>query len=330
MSRTIAIVGSGSWGMALANHLGEKGNKVKVWSFSEEEKDIINNEHTCKFIPNMKVNENVYCYTDIKEVVVDSSMILHVTPSKFTRETFIKYKEYVLDKPIIICSKGIEAETLSTLDKVILSELPSARVAVLSGPSYAEELVNHIPTAVILASKDEKILEEIPDIFSNEYLRVYKSTDITGVEVGGTFKNIIALCVGIASELNMGINAQAALITRGLAEIARLGVKMGAMNETFYGLSGLGDIILTCTSDESRNRRAGKLIGKGLSLEEIKSQIGMTIESIDNIEVAKKLLEKYNLDMPIINAAYKVLNNKLDPKEAVKQLMTRSLKFEIE
>lgn len=328
MNRTIAVIGSGCWGMALANHLAEKGNNVKVWSFLEEEKDIINNQHTCKFMPEMKVNENVYCYTDIKEVVTDSSVILHVTPSKFTRNVFNQYKEYVLDKPVIICSKGIESETLSTLDKVILSEFPSARVAVLSGPSYAEELVNHVPTAIILASKDEKILEEVPEIFSNEYLRVYKSTDITGVEIGGTFKNIVALCVGIASELNMGVNSQAALITRGLSEIAKLGVAMGAEKDTFYGLSGLGDIILTCTSDESRNRRAGKLIGKGLSLEETKKQIGMTIESIDNIEVAKKLMEKYNVDMPIVDSAYQILNKGVNPKEVAKQLMTREIKFE--
>ena len=330
MNRTVAIIGSGSWGVALGNHLGEMQNKVKIWSFSEEEKDYINNKKTCMFIPDMVINENIVCSNDIKEVVENSDFILHVTPSKFTRSTFKLYKDYVGNKPIIICSKGLENDTLTTLDDVILSEKPDARIAALSGPSYATEVINHIPTAIILASKDEEILKNIPELFSNEYMRVYKSTDVKGVEIGGAFKNIIAFCAGICAELNLGTNAQSALITRGLAEIARLGTKMGAELSTFYGLSGLGDLILTCSSDESRNRRAGRLIGKGMSKEEAQKEIGMTIESIDNIEVAKKLLAKYEVDMPIINAAYDVLDNKLTVKEAIKNLMTRELKFENE
>ena len=330
MNKTVAIIGSGSWGVALGNHLGEMQNKVKIWSFSEEEKDYINNKKTCMFIPDMVINENVVCSNDIKEVVENSDFILHVTPSKFTRSTFKLYKDYVGNKPIIICSKGLENDTLTTLDDVILSEKPDARIAALSGPSYATEVINHIPTAIILASKDEEILKNIPELFSNEYMRVYKSTDVKGVEIGGAFKNIIAFCAGICAELKLGTNAQSALITRGLAEIARLGTKMGAELSTFYGLSGLGDLILTCSSDESRNRRAGRLIGKGMSKEEAQKEIGMTIESIDNIEVAKKLLAKYDVDMPIVNAAYDVLDNKLTVKEAIKNLMTRELKFENE
>lgn len=330
MNKTVAIIGSGSWGVALGNHLGEMKNKVKIWSFSEEEKDYINNKKTCMFIPDMVINENIVCSNDIKEVVENSDFILHVTPSKFTRSTFKLYKDYVGNKPIIICSKGLENDTLTTLDDVILSEKPDARIAALSGPSYATEVINHIPTAIILASKDEEILKNIPELFSNEYMRVYKSTDIKGVEIGGAFKNIIAFCAGICAELKLGTNAQSALITRGLAEIARLGTKMGAELSTFYGLSGLGDLILTCSSDESRNRRAGRLIGKGMSKEEAQKEIGMTIESIDNIEVAKKLLAKYDVEMPIVNAAYDVLDNKLTVKEAIKNLMTRELKFENE
>ena len=330
MNRTVAIIGSGSWGVALGNHLGEMKNKVKIWSFSEEEKDYINNKKTCMFIPDMVINENVVCSNDIKDVVENSDFILHVTPSKFTRSTFKLYKDYVGNKPIIICSKGLENDTLTTLDDVILSEKPDARIAALSGPSYATEVINHIPTAIILASKDEEILKNIPELFSNEYMRVYKSTDVKGVEIGGAFQNIIAFCAGICAELNLGTNAQSALITRGLAEIARLGTQMGAELSTFYGLSGLGDLILTCSSDESRNRRAGRLIGKGMSKEEAQKEIGMTIESIDNIEVAKKLLAKYEVEMPIVNAAYDVLDNKLTVKEAIKNLMTRELKFENE
>lgn len=330
MNKTVAIIGSGSWGIALGNHLGESGNKVKIWSFTEEEKDYINNKHTSKQIPEITINENVVCSNDIKEVVEGSDFIIHVTPSKFTRNVFNSYKEYVGNKPIIICSKGFEESTLNTLDQVILSEMPNARIAALSGPSYATEVINHIPTAVILASKDERILEELPQVLSNEFLRVYKSKDIIGVEVGGALKNIIAFCAGICAELNFGTNAWSALITRGLAEIARLGVKMGGEDATFYGLSGLGDLILTCSSDESRNRRAGRLIGKGLSLEEARKEIGMTIESADNIKIAKKLQEKYNVDMPIVESIYDVLYNGLSPKDAAKGLMTRKLKFEID
>ena len=330
MNKTVAIIGSGSWGVALGNHLGEMQNKVKIWSFSEEEKDYINNKKSCIFIPDMKINENVVCSNDIKEVVENSDFILHVTPSKFTRSTFKLYKDYVGNKPIVICSKGLENDTLTTLDDVILSEKSDARIAALSGPSYATEVINHIPTAIILASKDEEILKSLPEIFSNEYMRVYKSTDVTGVEIGGAFKNIIAFCAGICAELKLGTNAQSALITRGLAEIARLGTNMGAELSTFYGLSGLGDLILTCSSDESRNRRAGRLIGKGMTKEEAQKEIGMTIESIDNIEVAKKLLAKYNVDMPIVNSAFDVLYNNLSVQDAIKNLMTRELKFENE
>ncbi len=330
MNKKVAVIGSGSWGVALGNHLASLGNNVMVWSFSKEEKDIINNEKKCKFIPDIKIEDNLVCSNDIKEVVEGSDFILHVTPSKYTRSTFKTYKDYVGDKPIIICSKGLEDETLSTLDKVILDEMPTARIAALSGPSYATEVVKHIPTAIILASKDQKILQDIPNMFSNEYMRVYKSNDIIGVEIGGALKNIIAFCAGIAAELGLGTNGQAALITRGLAEISRLGVKMGAEAETFFGLSGLGDLMLTCSSDESRNRRAGRLIGKGMTPEEASKEIGMTIESIDNIEIARKLQEKYDVEMPIVETAYEVLYKGLSPKDAVTKLMTRQLKFENE
>ena len=205
---------------------------------------------------------------------------------------------------------------------------PDARLAAFSGPSFAIEVANKIPTAIILASEDEEILNTIPDIISNDKMRIYKSHDIMGVEIGGGLKNIIAFATGVAVELGFGTNSQAALITRGLAEIARLGVKMGADASTFYGLSGLGDLILTCSSDESRNRRAGRCIGRGLNIEETQKEIGQTIESIDNIKIAKKLSDKYGVEMPIVNAAYDVLYNNLTVQDAVSQLMTRGLKFE--
>ena len=330
MSKNIAVVGSGSWGMALANHLAEMGDAVKVWSFTEEEKNLINNERKCMFIPDMVLDEKIYCSNDVVEVVKDADYIFHVTPSKVTRNVFKQYKDYVNDKPIVICSKGLENATLKTLDEVMLEELPSAKIAAFSGPSYATEVVKHIPTAIILASKHDDVLDEVSSLLMNEYMRIYKSRDVVGVEVGGALKNIIAFCAGICAELNFGTNAEAALITRGLAEITRLGEKMGADKNTFFGLSGLGDLILTCSSDESRNRRAGRLIGKGKTIEEAKKEIGMTIESVENIEVAKKLAEKYDVEMPIVNAAYDVLYNNLKPQDAVNKLMTRAIKFEME
>ena len=330
MSKNVAVVGSGSWGMALANHLAEMGNDVKVWSFTEEEKNLINNERKCMFIPDMVLDEKIYCSNDVVEVVKDADYIFHVTPSKVTRNVFKQYKDYVNDKPIVICSKGLENATLKTLDEVMLEELPSAKIAAFSGPSYATEVVKHIPTAIILASKHDDVLDEVSSLLMNEYMRIYKSRDVVGVEVGGALKNIIAFCAGICAELNFGTNAEAALITRGLAEITRLGEKMGADKNTFFGLSGLGDLILTCSSDESRNRRAGRLIGKGKTIEETKKEIGMTIESVENIEVAKKLAEKYDVEMPIVNAAYDVLYNNLKPQDAVNKLMTRAIKFEME
>ena len=330
MSRNVAVIGSGGWGLALANHIAEKGNNVKVWSFTKEEKDYLNSRHRSIYLPNTKINENVVCSNDLKETIEGTDMILHVSPSRFTRSIFRSYKDYVGDKPVVICSKGFEDESLTTLDGVMKEELPNVKICALSGPSFANEVANRIPTAVILASEDEKLLDDLAEFFSNEYMRVYKSKDVKGVEVGGALKNIMAFCAGACAELDYGTNAQAALMTRGLAEIARLGIKMGANNETFYGLSGLGDLILTCSSDESRNRRAGKLIAKGLSMDETRNKIAATIESFDNIQVAKKLSEKYDVEMPIVDAAYDVVFNGVDVREAGKRLMTRQLKFENE
>ncbi len=326
--KKIAIIGSGSWGIALATHLARLGNEVKVWSFSEKEKDIINNEKRCVFLPEVKLPENIECSTDIKYVVEDVEFILHVTPSKFTRETFIKYKDYVGTKPVIICSKGFEKETLKTLDEVIKSEKPDARIGVLSGPSHAEEVSISIPTLLVIASKDDQILRMIQNTFMCDKMRVYTTTDVKGVELGAALKNIIAFCAGAASELNLGDNTFAALLTRGLSEITRLGVELGGRKETFYGLSGLGDLIVTCMSEHSRNRKAGQLIGQGKTLEETKKEVGMVIESIDNIEVAYELANIHEIDVPIIDTVYKVIYKGLEPRRAVEQLMTRAKRKE--
>lgn len=326
--KKVSIIGSGSWGCALAIHIANMGHEVKLWSFSEDEKELINIEHKCKFLPKAIMPDNIVCTTDIKEAVRGSDMILHVTPSKFTRETLKKYKNYVEEQPIIICSKGFESSTLYTLSEVVQDELPDARIGVLTGPSHAEEVSLEVPTAITIAAESIDVQCLVQDTFMNESLRIYTSSDVKGAELGGALKNIIAFCAGIIAELNMGDNTFAALITRGLTEISRLGVALGGNHNTFYGLSGLGDLIVTCLSEHSRNRQAGRCIGRGLTIEETKKEVGMTIESIDNIEVAYKIAKKNNIEMPIVNTVYDVLYNGLEPQEAVKLLMTREKKSE--
>ena len=326
--KKISIIGSGSWGTALAIYLAENGNEVKIWSFDKEEKRLINEERKCMFLPNIKLPENITCYNDYKEAIEDTEFILHVTPSKFTRSTFKEYKKYVGTKPVIICSKGFEKDSLKTLDEVIKEEMPEVRLGVLSGPSHAEEVSIGIPTVLVLASEEDEILDLVQSTFMSEKMRIYTSKDVRGVELGGALKNIIAFCAGVAAGINLGDNSFAALITRGLAEISRVGVALGGKKETFYGLSGLGDLIVTCLSEHSRNRKAGKLIGQGKTLEETKKEVGMVIESIDNIEVAYALGKKHNVEMPIIETVYNVIYNKLNPKQAVIDLMTRDKKLE--
>lgn len=326
--KKVAIIGSGSWGVALGMHLARLGNEVRIWSFDKTEADLINNEKKCKFLPNITIPENITCTLNYEEAIKGSDFILHVTPSKFTRNIVTQYKQYVENQPIIICSKGFEKETLSTLDEVIKQEIPNCKIGVLSGPSHAEEVSIAAPTVLVAASEHEELLNLMQDTFMCDKMRIYTSKDVTGVEVGGALKNIMAFCAGIATQIGLGDNSFAALLTRGLNEIANLGVVMGGNRETFYGLSGLGDLLVTCLSEHSRNRRAGKLIGEGKKLDEIKQEVGMTIESIDNIDVAYELSKKYNVEMPIVNVVYRVLYDDLKPNEAVNILMTREKKSE--
>ena len=326
--KNIAIIGSGSWGVALAIHLAKLGHNIKIWSFMKDEADLINNERKCKFLPEVVLPNNILATQSFQECIKDSEYIFHVTPSKVVRNTVRQYKQYVNKQPIIMCSKGFETETLNTLDEIIEEELPDNPVAVFSGPSHAEEVSREVPTAMVLASKNNKLLGELQKILMNENMRVYLSNDVKGVELGGSLKNIIAFCAGILVGMELGDNSFAALLTRGLTEIARLGSALGGKTETFYGLSGLGDLVVTCSSKFSRNRKAGMLIGEGKTIEETRQEVGMTIESIDNIEVAYKLGKMYGIDMPIVNSVYDVLYNGLQPREGVKKLMTRDKKFE--
>jgi len=326
--KNISIIGSGSWGVALGIHLAKLGNNIKIWSFLQEEADLINKEKKCKFLPKVNLPENIYCTTSFEEAIKETEMILIVTPSKFVRETIQKFKKYVTNQEIIICSKGFEESTLYTLNEVVEEELPNSKVGGLTGPSHAEEVSIGIPTALVIASKDPDLIKHVQETFMNENLRIYASGDIKGAELGGALKNIIAFCAGAITGLNLGDNTFAALLTRGLAEMARLTTRMGGNPATIYGLTGLGDLVVTCSSNHSRNRRAGILIGQGKTIEEAKAEIGMTIESIDNIKTAYELSKKYNVEMPIVSTAYKVLFEGLEPQIAINELMTREAKFE--
>lgn len=326
--KNIAIIGSGSWGVALAIHLAKLGNNIKIWSFSEEERNLINKEKKCKFLPKVSIPDGIECTTSFKEAIDASDFIVHVTPSKFTRNIVKQYKKFVTNQPIVICSKGFEKDTMMTLDEVVKEEIPDAKIAVLSGPSHAEEVSISVPTVLVVASEYDVVLKMVQDTFMSDRMRIYTSRDVKGVELGGALKNIIAFCAGVAAGIGLGDNTFAALITRGLAELSRLGVALGGQKETLYGLSGLGDLIVTCLSEHSRNRKAGKLIGQGKSLEETKIEVGMTIESIDNIEVAHELGKLHNIEMPIVDSVYGILYKGLKPEDAVNMLMNRNKKSE--
>ena len=326
--RNISIIGSGSWGVALAIHLAKQGHNIKIWSFAQEECDMINNERKCKFLPKVELPDGIKCTTLFEEAIEGTDFIIHVTPSKFTRNIVKQYKQYVKNQPIVICSKGFEKDNLMTLDEVIQEEIPNAKIAVLSGPSHAEEVSVSLETVLVVASKHDSVLKLVQESLMSNKMRIYTSRDVKGVELGGALKNIIAFCAGVAAGIGLGDNTFAALITRGLAELTRLGVALGGQRDTLYGLSGLGDLIVTCLSEHSRNRRAGMLIGQGKSLEEAKQEVGMVIESIDNIEVAHELGKLHNIDMPIVEAVYGILYEGLKPEDAVNMLMNRAKKSE--
>ena len=327
--KKVAIIGSGSWGAALGIYLANNGNKVSLWSFNEDEMKAINEERKCIFLPKAVVPEGVECSTNFEEVLEGAEIILHVTPSKFVRNTIKQYKDFVKENQMLVmCSKGFEAESNLTLDEVMKEELPNIKCGILSGPSHAEEVSLDIPTELVIASESDELKEKVVEAFKSPKMRLYTSKDVRGVELGAALKNIIAFCAGVSVGLELGDNTFAALATRGLVEIARLGTAMGGQEKTFYGLTGLGDLIVTCGSQHSRNRRAGVMIGKGHTIEEARKEIGMTIESVDNIDVAYKLAQKYNVEMPIVNAVYDVLYNGLEPRTAVENLMTRTLKEE--
>ncbi len=329
--KNIAILGSGGWGIALSLILHKNGHNVKLWSFSEEEKNLINNERRCKYLPDVTIPDGVVSYTSFEEAITGTDIIIVVTPSFAIRETVTKIKDIVTkDQIIVLASKGIEANTLKVYSQVIEEILPDNPISVISGPSHAEEVSKFIPTCVVVSSKSKDLSMDLQDLFMNDIFRVYINNDMIGVELGGALKNIIALAAGICTGLGYGDNTEAALITRGLLEIIRIGKAYGAEDSnTFYGLTGFGDLFVTCGSDNSRNRRCGILIGQGHSVQEAKEMLGgMVVEGITASEAAYELICKYNVEAPIIKEIYKVINFGKSPIEAINDLMSREKKFE--
>lgn len=326
----VSVIGSGGWGTAIAILLANNGHEVWLWSWIQEETDRLNHDRENKeFLPNVKFPDNIHCSHDAKLCVEDAVLVVTAAPSPATRTTAKTIAPYIKEgQKIVNISKGLEEKTLMRLSQVYKEEMPWADISVLSGPSHAEEVSRGLPTTGVVASENKETAEFIQDIFMNEVFRVYTSSDVIGVELGGALKNVIALCAGISDGLGYGDNTKAALMTRGLAELARLGVAMGAKETTFMGLSGIGDLIVTCTSMHSRNRRAGILLGEGKSLDETLETVHMVVEGVNTAKAAYMLSKKYGVSMPIVEEANKILYEGKNAKEAVNSLMTRNKKGE--
>ncbi len=326
----VSIIGAGSWGTALAKLLHKNGHKVTVWSVLEEEIDMLNEEHEhTEKLPGVKLPEDMVFTTDLEAAVKGKEVLVLAVPSPYTRSTSHRMKEYVTGGQIIVdVAKGIEEKTLMTLSRIIEEEIPQARVAVLSGPSHAEEVGRGIPTTIVVGAKEKETAEYLQNLFMNEVFRVYISPDVLGIELGAALKNVVALAAGIADGLGYGDNTKAALITRGITEISRLGTAMGGRAETFSGLTGIGDLIVTCASMHSRNRRAGILIGKGYTMEEAMQEVKMVVEGVYSAKAAMALAEKYGVQLPIIEQVNAVLFHGKTADEAVKDLMLRDKKLE--
>lgn len=326
----VGVIGAGSWGTALALLLHKNGHAVTVWSIIEEEIEMLSKEreHKAK-LPGVKIPEDMEFTTDLENAVKDQDIIVLAVPSSFTRKTARNMAAYIRKGQIIVdVAKGIEEDTLMTLSQQIKEEIPQADVAVLSGPSHAEEVGRGLPTAVVIGAETEETATFLQEAFMHETFRVYTSPDMLGMELGGSLKNVIALAAGIADGMGYGDNTKAALITRGIAEISRLGIAMGGAVESFTGLTGIGDLIVTCASVHSRNRKAGYLIGQGMSMQEAMNEVKMVVEGVYSTKAAVKLGEKYGVSLPIINKVNEVLFEGKDPKEAVNELMLRDGKVE--
>lgn len=328
----IGVIGAGSWGTALAIVLIKNGHKVTVWSVLEEEVEMLSKkrEHKDK-LPGVKIPEMIDFTTDLQAAVTEKELIVLAVPSPYIRSTAHSMAPMIKEGQLIVTvSKGIEEDTLMIQTEIVEDEIPQAEVAVLSGPSHAEEVGRELPTTVVAGAKSKKTAEAVQGYFMNEVFRVYTSPDMLGIELGGSLKNVIALAAGMADGLGFGDNTKAALITRGIKEISRLALAMGAKAETLGGLSGIGDLIVTCASKHSRNRKAGMLIGQGYSMQEAMDEVKMVVEGVYSAKAAIALAEKYHVDMPIIEQVNEVLFHDQPAKDAVLELMLRDKKSENE
>lgn len=332
MKQTIGVLGGGSWGTALSILLAKKGMEVDLWLRNEEQVNSIKKtKENVKYLPGIILPDNINVTNDIAKVVKDKDIILLAIPTHAVRDVLESIKNSVIENQVIVnVAKGIEMGTLYRISEIVEEVIPGCQYGVLSGPSHAEEVAKDLPTAIVVASKSKKVAEYIQEVFMTPKFRVYTNPDVIGVELGGSLKNVIALGAGISDGLGYGDNTKAALMNRGIIEIARLGEKMGANKMTFAGLTGIGDLIVTCTSMHSRNRRAGIKIGEGYSMEEAVKSVGMVVEGIKTCKSAYKLSKKYGVKMPIIEELYGVLYEGNDVKTSVINLMLRDKTHEIE
>lgn len=326
----VAVIGSGSWGTAIGIHLSKKNIDVHIWSNDPNQIEELNSKRESpNYLPGIKIPQEIIFTSELEDCLKDAEFVVIAVPSHVVREVAKNISSYLNDSQIIInVAKGIENVTSLTMSQVISEEISNNKVVVLYGPSHAEEVAREIPTTIVSACTDIETSKKVQDLFMAPTFRVYTNTDVIGVEIGGSVKNVIALCAGISDGLGFGDNTKAALMTRGLAEMSRIGVAMGANPATFAGLSGVGDLIVTCTSMHSRNRRCGILIGQGKTLVEAQAEVFMVVEGVTTTKAAYELAKKYNVSMPITEQAYEVLFNNKNPREAVFDLMIRDKKDE--
>jgi len=326
----ISIIGAGSWGTALSVVLHKNGHKITIWSALAPEIEMLKEKHEqAEKLPGVILPDDIMFTTDLKEAIEGKDMLVLAVPSPFTRSTAKAMSPFVAEGQLIVSvAKGIEENTLMTLSEIIMEEIPQCEVAVLYGPSHAEEVGKEIPTSLVAGAKKRATAELVQNTFMSEVLRVYTSPDVLGMEIGASLKNVIALAAGMADGLGYGDNTKAALITRGISEMGRLALAMGAKYETLSGLTGMGDLIVTCASKHSRNRRAGYLMGQGYTMQQAMDEVKMVVEGVYSAKAAIALAKKYHVDMPIIEQVNEVLFENKPAKDAVKELMLRDKKVE--
>lgn len=324
-SKPIAVLGAGSWGTASAIHLHKNGHKVVLWEYFEENVALMNKTRKNPLLPGIAIPKDIEITGNLDHAVKQASIVLIVVPSHAVRQLLENLNNKIQDKLIVNLAKGLERKTMKRMSEVIneVADIPYDRIVTLHGPSHAEEVAREVPTAVVAASRNKKSAETVQELFMSDYFRVYTNQDLVGVEIGGSVKNVIAIASGMCDGLGLGDNSKAALITRGLMEITRLGLKLGAKEETFAGLSGVGDLIVTCNSQHSRNRHLGEEVGKGRKMKDVQDGMTMVAEGVYTADTVHQMSQKYNVLMPIANQVYQILYNDKDPRQGLRDLMTR-------